>query len=179
MALKKELKKMSDNSNVAIEEETTIEKEELFQYVTFKIGDEDFAIDIIKVQEIIREVEVTEVPQSHEFIDGIASLRGKVMPIISLRMTFGLPKLENDNDNRVLVTDLNGVTVGLVVDSVSEILRLSPKDIEPPPHTAGSDKAEYIKGVGKIGDRLLIILDIDKVLTMQESEALGSLEAGV
>ncbi len=170
---------MPENNNAAVEEEITIKNEDLLQYVTFKIGDEDFAIDIHKVQEIIREVEVTEVPKCHEFIEGIVSLRGKVMPIISLRMTLGLPKLEVNKDNRVLVTDLNGVTAGLIVDSVSEILRLSPKDIEPPPHTAGSDKAEYIKGVGKIGDRLLIILDIDKALTMQEREALGSLEVAV
>ncbi len=170
---------MSENNNVAVEEEITTDNEDLLQYVTFKIGDEDFAIDILRVKEIIREVEVTEVPKSHDFVDGIMSLRGEVMLIISLRMTLGLPKLEDNNDNRVLVTDLNGVTVGLIVDSVSEILRLSPKDIEPPPHTSGGDKAEYLKGVGKIGDRLLIILDIDKVLTMQERDALRSLEVCV
>ena len=145
------------------------------QLVTFKIGKEEFSVDILKVQEIIRTMEITRVPRSPEFVEGVINLRGKVIPVLDLRKRFGLSKTEHSKDTRIIVVETNGKTVWLVVDSVSEVLRLDASTVEPPPEIVGGIDSEYIDGVGKLEDRLIILLNLDKVLSPKEKQALSTM----
>jgi purine-binding chemotaxis protein CheW len=134
----------------------------VLQLVTFHLGNEEYAIDIIKVQEITRMVEITSVPNAPAYIEGVINLRGKVIPVISLRKKFGLGAKDADVNSRIIVVDI-GTTVSLIVDSVSEVLRLPSDNVEPPPITM-RNSSEYIKGLGKLSNRILILLDIDRCL---------------
>ncbi|MBE9537396.1 MAG: chemotaxis protein CheW [Proteobacteria bacterium] len=147
--------------------------DDLLQLVSFKLGSEEFAIDILNIQEIIRTVEVTTVPRAPQFVEGVINLRGKVIPIIDLRKRFGLPSIENTKNTRIVVVDFDNKVVGLVVDGVSEVLRLPASTIEPPPPMLAGIDSDYISGVGKLDDRLLIMLDISRVLSQEESAALS------
>lgn len=144
------------------------------QLVTFKIAKEEFAVDILKVQEIIKLVEITRVPKSPCFVEGVINLRGKVIPVIDLRKRFGLDNVERNKDSRIIVIETDGKTVGMLVDSVSEVLRLDAGTIEPSPEIAGSVDSEYVNGVGKLEDRLIILLSLDKVLNPKEKQELGA-----
>ena len=137
--------------------------DELLQLVSFKIGSEEFGVDILKVQEINRMLDVTKVPNAPEYVDGVINLRGKVIPIIDLRRRFGMERKEHDKNTRIVVVELSGKVVGFIVDAVSEVLRIPGSITEPAPMTAGG-RADYITGVGKLDDRLLILLDMEKVL---------------
>lgn len=148
--------------------------DELLQLVSFKIGDEEFGVDILKVQEINRMLEVTRVPNSPEYVDGVINLRGKVIPIIDLRRRFGMKWRERDKDTRIVVVELSGKVVGFVVDAVSEVLRIPKSVTEPPPALVSDINAEYITAVGKLEDRLLILLDLEKVLSGEEKEELAA-----
>lgn len=156
-------------------EEIEGQKEDDLQIVTFRVGEEEFSVSILKVQEIIRMSEITKVPRSPDFVEGVINLRGKVIPVIDLRKRFGLPTAERDNDTRTIVVDCEGKVVGLIVDSVTEVLRLSKNTVEPPPDIVGGVDSEYISGVGKLEDRLVILLDIDKVLSVGEKGLLGEM----
>ena len=138
--------------------------EELLQLVSFNIGTEEFGVDILKVQEINRMVEITRVPQTPDYVEGVINLRGKVIPIIDLRKRFCLEVKEYDKDTRIVVVDINGNIMGMVVDSVSEVLRIPRNTIEPPPQIVTGINTEYINGVAKLEDRLLIFLDLSKVI---------------
>lgn len=144
------------------------QESELLQLVTFTISEEEFAIDILKVQEIIRVMEITKVPNSPPFVDGVINLRGKVIPVIDLRRRFGMESRPHDSQTRIIVIDLHSMIVGFVVDGVSEVLRIQSNTVEPPPAVVAGVESEYIKGVGKLDDRLLILLDLDKLLTGEE-----------
>lgn len=146
------------------------------QIVTFKIGKEEFSVDILKVQEIIRVIEITRVPRSPRFVEGVINLRGKVIPVLDLRKRFGLKSIEKDKDTRIIVVESSGRTVGLIVDSVSEVLRLNASTVEPPPEIVGGVDSEYVEGVGKLEDRLIILLNLDKVLSPKETHELSSME---
>ncbi len=146
---------------------------ELLQLVTFSIGDEEFGVDILKVQEIIRTMEITKVPKAPDFVEGVINLRGKVIPIIDLRKRFGMETRGHDKDTRIIVIEINNMIVGFVVDSVSEVLRISADTVEPPPPVVAGVESEYIKGVGKLADRLLIMLDLDRLLSREEKEVLN------
>lgn len=145
----------------------------LLQLVSFQLGEEEFGVDILKVQEINRMLEITKVPNSPVFVDGVINLRGKVIPILNLRQRFGLEKKEIDKKTRIVVVDIDGKVVGVVVDAVSEVLRLPVDTVEPPPPMAAGVESEYIKGVGKLEDRLLILLDLNKLLTTEERKLLN------
>ncbi|MDH3892244.1 MAG: chemotaxis protein CheW [candidate division Zixibacteria bacterium] len=141
---------------------------ELLQLVSFNIGSEEFGVDILKVQEINRMVEITRVPQAPHYVEGVINLRGKVIPIVDLRKRFNLEVKEYDKNTRIVVVDISGNIMGMVVDSVSEVLRLPSNTIEPPPEIVASINSEYIKGVAKLEDRLLIFLDLSKVIDVSE-----------
>lgn len=141
---------------------------ELLQLVSFNIGSEEFGVDILKVQEINRMVEITKVPQAPEYVEGVINLRGKVIPIVDLRKRFNLEVKEYDKNTRIVVVDITGNIMGMVVDSVSEVLRLPADTIEPPPEIVTGINSEYIKGVAKLEDRLLIFLDLSKVIDFNE-----------
>lgn len=148
--------------------------DDLLQLVTFSIGSEEFGVDILKVIEIIRTMEITKVPKAPAFVEGVINLRGQVIPIIDLRRRFGLADKAGDSDTRIIVIEINGMSVGFVVDSVSEVLRIPATTVEPaPPVVAGMD-SDYISGVGKLEDRLLILLDLDKLLSADDLETLSA-----
>jgi purine-binding chemotaxis protein CheW len=144
------------------------------QLVSFNIGSEEFGVEILKVQEINRMVEITRVPQAPHYVEGVINLRGKVIPIIDLRKRFSLEVKEYDKNTRIVVVDINGNIMGMIVDAVSEVLRLSSSTIEPPPEIVTGVNAEYIKGVAKLEDRLLIFLDLSKVVDASELAALNN-----
>ncbi len=146
--------------------------EELLQLVSFTIGEEEFGVDILKVQEINRMVEVTRVPNAPEYVDGVINLRGKVIPIIDLRRRFGMERKEKDKNTRIIVVELNGKVLGFVVDAVSEVLRIPQSVTEPPPSIIAGIQAEYITAIGKLENRLLILLDLERVLTVEEHNEL-------
>lgn len=150
-----------------------LDKKEVLQLVTFRLGNEEFSLDILRVQEIIRHMDLTRVPRTPEFVDGVINLRGRVIPVLDLRKRFGLPAGERTNDTRIIVVDVDDRTVGLKVDAVSEVLRLPSDTVEPPPAIVTGTESEYIKGVGKLDGRLLILLDVARILSRTERDALG------
>ena len=146
---------------------------EMLQLVSFKLGDEEFGVDILQVQEIIRMQNITRVPNAPHFVEGVINLRGKVIPIIDLRKRFDLGTHEADKNTRIVVVKINDIVVGLVVDEVSEVLRIPADTVEPPPPIIAGIESDYIKGVGKLdGGRLLILLDLNKILTKEEQHSL-------
>ncbi|NLJ85121.1 MAG: chemotaxis protein CheW, partial [Firmicutes bacterium] len=110
----------------------------------------------------------TKLPNVIDFVEGVTNLRGEVIPIIDLKKRFGVKATEMTDDSRIIIVDISDNRVGLVVDDVTEVLRISEGDIDPPPRAVAGLKAEYIQGIGKVGERLLILLDVDKILTTEE-----------
>lgn len=146
---------------------------ELLQLVSFNIGEEEFGVDILKVQEINRMLNVTQVPNSPSYVDGVINLRGKVIPVIDLRSRFGMTRIAHTKNTRIVVVELVGKTVGFVVDAVSEVLRIPKSITEPPPQTVTQNmKTDYITSVAKLEDRLLILLDLEKILSDGEKTQL-------
>ncbi len=140
----------------------------LLQLVTFHVGDEEFGVEILKVQEIIRMMGITRVPRAPDFVEGVINLRGRVIPIIDLRKRFGMSSREHDKHTRIIVVEINNVIVGFIVDSVSEVLRIPKDTVEEPPAIISGIESDYFSGVGKLEDRLLILLDLDRLLSKGE-----------
>ncbi len=139
----------------------------LLQLVGFHIGDEEFCLDILRVQEIIRVQQLTRVPNSPDAMDGVMNLRGKIIPVIALRKRFGLEPAPSSKNARIVVVEVKGTVLGLIVDSVSEVLRIPADTVVPPPQL-GQSRQEYVSGVGKLDDRLLILLDVDRLMSADE-----------
>ena len=142
--------------------------QKLLQLVTFTLGTEEYGVDIMRVQEIIRMQDITRVPQMPAFIEGVLNLRGNVIPVVDLRKRFALPTAEQTAQTRIVVVNVGDRTTGVVVDAVSEVLRLAEDQIEPPPAVVAVIGHEYLRGVGKVGGRLIILLDLDRILTVTE-----------
>lgn len=149
--------------------------DELLQLVTFSIGEEEFGVNILKVQEIIRTMDITKVPRAPDFVEGVINLRGKVIPIIDLRNRFGLSSKPEDKDTRIIVIEINNIIVGFVVDAVSEVLRIPAGTVEPPPPVVAGVESDYISGVGKLKERLLIMLDLDRLLSTEDMDMLNAM----
>ncbi|MBP6671918.1 MAG: purine-binding chemotaxis protein CheW [Bacteroidetes bacterium] len=154
-----------------------IGSEEIIQLVSFTIGEEEFGVNILTVQEINRMVEVTRVPNTPDYVDGIINLRGKVIPIIDLRCRFSMERKPKDKNTRIIVVELSGTIFGFVVDSVSEVLRIPLSVTEPPPPIVAGISREFITSIGKLEDRLLILLDLERILTMDEFSSLNTIAA--
>ncbi len=142
------------------------------QVVSFKLGSEEYGVDIAQVQEINRMVSITHVPRAPQFMEGVINLRGQLIPIIDLRTRFGMPRAEHTKNTRIVVTEIGAKRVGMVVDSVSEVLRLPLEAIEDAPEMIAGVDTEYIRGVGKIEDRLIILLDLARVISTAEKREL-------
>lgn len=138
------------------------------QMVIFKLADADYGIPIDKVMEINRLVDITKLPQTPEYMEGVINLRGKVIPVIDLRKRFNLATKVYDDDTRIMIIDIEGKTVGIIVDAVHEVLQIQGDSIEPPPPAFILD-AQYIEGIGKLEDRLVILLNIDRIMTSRET----------
>lgn len=150
---------------------------ELLQLVTFTVGSEEFAIPILSVHEINRMMSITRVPQSPPFVEGVINLRGKIIPVVDLRKRFGLAKREHSGDTRIIVVEVSGRVIGFTVDRVNEVLRINSGIVEPPPPMASGVDSEYVRGVGKLEDRLLILLDLDRLFSAAEVAATDRVRA--
>jgi purine-binding chemotaxis protein CheW len=129
-------------------------------------------VEIARVHEIIRLQTVTRVPRAPAFVDGVINLRGKVIPVVDMRRRFGLPSAEHTRASRIVVVEIGDQVVGIVVDGVSEVLRVSSATVEPPsPVVAGRD-SEFLHGIAKLPERLVMLLDLDRVLAREERRAL-------
>lgn len=145
------------------------------QLVVFRLGKEEYAVDINQVREIIKIADITRVPKAPEFIEGVINLRGQISPIMDLRKRLNLPVSEKDEDTRIIITEVGSSVVGMIVDSVTEVRRLSEKSIDSTPSISTGVGTEFIRGVGKVDDRLLIVLDIEKILTKGEEKQLENI----
>lgn len=141
------------------------------QLVTFDVAGEEFAVDILAVQEINRMMELTRVPQSPPEVEGVINLRGKIIPVLDLRKKFNLAPAEKTETSRIVVIEVHKRVLGFIVDRVHEVLRISGDIVEQAPPMACSIDAEFIAGVGKLPDRLLILLDIDKLFSAEAAHA--------
>jgi len=148
----------------------------LTQLISFMIGKEEYGLEILTVKEVIRIREITRIPKAPVFVKGIINLRGDVIPIIDLREKFGLEIQEYTTMTRVIIVEVDGKSIGMVVDSVSQVIRIEKDQVEPPPPLIGGISAEYLRGVGKIGEKLIIMLNIDKILTVDEKIDLKKME---
>lgn len=150
------------------------------QLVTFKVDNEEYGVDIMQVQEIIRVGNIVRVPGAPPFVEGIMDLRGKVLPVVDLRRRFHLESREHDATSRIVVINLADMTLGLVVDSITEVLRLPNGAIEPPPRIVAGIDARFLKGIGRVDKRLLILLDLDRIFSEEEIAGIGRMaEAAV
>lgn len=138
------------------------------QLVSFRLGQEEYGVEITKVQEIILMGEITKVPQTPEYIKGLINLRSSVIPIVDLRLRFGLPPQDTTDETRIMVVNVRGKTIGIIVDAVSEVLRINKDQIAPPPPTVAGLGREYLTGLVKLDKRLLILLDIERILDEQD-----------
>jgi purine-binding chemotaxis protein CheW len=150
---------------------------ETIQVVSFKLGSEEYGVDIAQVQEINRMVAVTHVPRAPQFMEGVINLRGQLIPIIDLRTRFAMPRAEHTKNTRIVVTEIGAKRVGMVVDSVSEVLRLPLDQVEDAPEMLTGVDTEYIRGVGKIEDRLIILLDLARIISGAEKRELEASDA--
>jgi len=142
--------------------------DELLQIVTFQVGTEVFALDILKVHEIIRYQQLTRVPNLPSYVEGVLNLRGKVIPVVGLRQRIGLERKEPNGTTKIIVASVNDDVLGFMVDSVSEVLRIGADTVEPAPRL-GEAGQKYVSGVGKVNDQLLLLLDFDKLLNQVEN----------
>lgn len=142
--------------------------DDLLQLVTFNLGSEQYAVDILKVQEINRMTDITRVPNAPSYVEGVINLRGKVIPVMNIRSKFNLDTKETDSMSRIMIVTVQGITMGLVVDSVSEVLRIPASIVDPAPPMASGIGSEYMMGIAKLEDRLIILLDLDKLLGKSE-----------
>jgi len=151
------------------------------KYLTFSLAEEEYGIGILKIKEIIGMMPVTTVPRTPEYVKGVINLRGKVIPIIDLRLRFGMEAIDYTERTCIIVVEIEGQTgtvqVGVVVDAVSEVLNVDTKDIEDTPQFGRSLDTEYILGMAKMEGGVKILLDVDQVLTGEESEAISNVNA--
>ena len=145
---------------------------ETIQYLTFKLADETFTLDVAKVREILEMVPITKVPQTPDYMRGVINLRGSVVPVIDLRLNFGMERTEQTINTCIIVVEVNLdtelIVLGVLADSVQEVVEMEPQYIEPPPKLGTKLNMEFIKGMGKIDDDFVMILDIDKVFSSNQ-----------
>ena len=146
------------------------------KYMTFIIGQETFGIEIQYIIEIIELQKITEVPDMPEYVKGVINLRGKIIPVMDLRLRFKMPSKEFDDRTCIIVTDIKDTPIGFIVDTVEEVANISEENVSPPPQfKTVSGKERYIKGLGKIGDNVKIILDVEKILFENEINSLKNI----
>ena len=158
-----------DGVDRAVDATTTGDERQL---VVFQLGAELYGVEIARVHEIIRLQAITRVPRAPAFVEGIINLRGKVIPVVDLRRRFGLPTAEHTRASRIVVVEIGDQVVGLIVDAVSEVLRIAGATVEPPSPVVAGPESEYLRGIAKLPERLVMLLDLDRVLAREERRAL-------
>ena len=163
---------MNGNQSVTAEKPDPISRAAGGKYLTFKLGAEEYAFQILKVQEIIKMMEITRVPRTPDFVRGVINLRGKVIPVVDLRLKFGMPGREATDKTCVIVVRAahagGSLTMGTIVDEVSEVMDIAAQQIEPTPGFGTPVNTDFILGLGKVAKKVLMLLDIDKVLSRGE-----------
>jgi len=149
------------------------------QLVVFQLAGQTYGIDIASVFEIIKMEAITRVPRTPDFIEGVINLRGKIIPVIDLCKRFNLDRPEITNSSRIIIVDVGGNTIGMIVDAVSEVLRITEDSIEPPPPMIHGIEAAYLRGIAILGDRLIILLNLEKIFEDSERIELQSFGADV
>ncbi len=147
------------------------------QLVSFTVGDELFAVDILRVQEINRMMALTKVPQSPPGVEGVINLRGRIIPVLDLRVQFGFPKIEQSEQTRIVVIEISGNTIGFVVDSVREVMRIPASIVEPSPQMGASIDSSYVSGVAKLDDQLLILIELKNLLSPESLKNITNMKA--
>lgn len=155
---------MSDTSNLSQS-----------QYLTFSLGKEIFALDIVKVREVLELTTVSEIPRTPEYMKGVINLRGHAVPVVDMRLKLGMSQIEHTVDTCIIILEVNYdgdlLVMGALVDSVREVFEMLAEDIEPAPKMGASVKAEYIRGMGRQGDNFIIIVDVDSIFSEEELKA--------
>ncbi|MFP4080164.1 MAG: chemotaxis protein CheW [Ectothiorhodospira sp.] len=141
---------------------------EATQYVTFRLADETYAIGVMQVQEVLRVSEIAPVPGAPHYVLGIINLRGNVVTVIDARRRMGLPDKEPDDSSRVVIIEVSGQVIGILVDSVAEVIELAAKDVDPAPNVGNDESSKYIQGVASRDGELTIVVDLNKLLTDEE-----------
>ncbi len=140
------------------------------KFLTFVLGKEEYGIEILRVREIIGLMDITTVPQTPGYMKGVINLRGKVIPVIDLRLKFSMPEEEHTQETCVVVVEVNNTSIGIIVDSVSEVLEIKSGEIEEAPSFGQGIDTDYIMGMGKVKEKIIILLDIEEVLSPEELE---------
>jgi purine-binding chemotaxis protein CheW len=152
-------------------EERTVAEEDTKTFVIFRLGDEEFGVDVMNIREIAKISTITRVPRSPDFIDGVINLRGGLATVVNLRKRFGFVPKAIDSDSKIIIAECEGKAFGMLVDSATEVLKIPVSDIETAPQMVTTEiSKEHLKGVGKVGDRLIILLDWKHVLAENEKE---------
>ncbi|MCA9773516.1 MAG: chemotaxis protein CheW [Myxococcales bacterium] len=146
--------------------------DETIQLITFDLDGEEYAVEILKVKEIVMMTKITRMPDCPDFIQGVVNLRGAVIPIIDMRKRFHLPKLDTTDATRIIIVDLARETIGMIVDRVNKVTKLPKNALNPPPPIFSGISSEYISGIGNLEDRMLILLDLEKAFDAKEIDAI-------
>ncbi|MEI0604739.1 chemotaxis protein CheW [Brachyspira alvinipulli] len=157
--------------------ESRAELEDSTNLVTFRLGSGEYAIDIMQAKEIIKMEKITLIPNAPDFVEGVINLRGNIIPIIDLKKRFNLEEIEGDKNTGIIIVKIEDVDMGIIIDSISKVVSISNSDIQPPPPMLSGIGQKYIKGVGKLEDKLLVVLDLEKLFTTDEEEETDSTES--
>lgn len=149
---------------------------EEIKVIVFALADEEYGVEVEKVKTIERMMPMTRVPKTYDFVKGVINLRGVVVPVIDLRGRFGLPESEYTDNSRIVIINVNEMEVGLIVDSANDVIDVDSDLIQDPPEIVGGIRAKYLHGVAKIGERLLVLLNLNEVLSKGEIIKLEELE---
>ena len=178
-AMQTQLAKPRERSAVAVRDEPPAEVGEQHQYLTFLLADEMFAIGILSIREIIEYGVVTDVPMTPPFIRGVLNLRGAVVPVIDLALRFGRPAQENNKRTCIVIVEIEAANgsqqMGVVVDAVNEVLEIPASEVEPPPEFGARIRNDFIKGMGKIDGKFVIVLDLNRVMSIDEVAVVAKL----
>lgn len=156
------------------EEQRVVSDEDERQYLTFMLGEEFYGVNILKVQEIKGYLDVTRIPNTPDYIKGVLNLRGTIVPIVNLRMKFGMEEIDHTAFTVIIVVMVKGRVMGMIVDTVSDVLTIAAKEVKPPPALGTKVDTSFIDGIGTSDERLVTLLEIDRVLTDQEIEQVES-----
>ena len=159
-------------------EEINVTEEEN-QFVTFSIGGETYGVSVLKVQEIIGMTQITHVPNTLKYLKGVINLRGSVVPVIDMRLKFEMPKREYDSFTVIIIVEVEDRLIGMIIDSVSDVLSIPVTAIQEVPHFSSKIESDFIESIGQKGDELIIILDVGRVISIEELNELGNVKSEV
>ena len=165
---------MNEITGTEISHNSDLEERE--QYVTFVIEEETYGVDILKVQEIVGMTKITTVPNLDHYMKGVINLRGKVVPVVDMRIKFNMPEREYDQVTVILIVEVKGREIGMIVDSVSDVVEIPLSKIQDTPHFKASINIDYIKGIGNMDDVLVILLDVNRILSTEDLDRIEQSE---